>query len=269
MISFPNAKINIGLNIVSKRADGFHNLSSCFYPVPCSDVLELIPAQVTHFVSSGLEIPGQADQNLCLKAYDLLAKDHIIKPYKIHLHKTVPIGAGMGGGSADAAFTLKMLNELNQLQLSTDGLINYARQLGSDCAFFIENTPKYCFNKGDEFEPISLSLKGYHLVLVNPNIHISTAMAYAGVVPQSPKYDLRQLIQQPISNWKNTVINDFEVSLFPKYPMIKAIKDNLYDLGAVYAAMTGSGSTVFGIFENEPNINIFNQYWVYSSKLLI
>lgn len=267
MVTFPNAKINIGLNIVGKRVDGFHDIESVFYPIPCHDVLELTPSESISFKSYGIEIPGQSTGNLCLKAYNLLKADFDLPAYNIHLLKAIPIGAGMGGGSADGAFTLKLLNQLNQLNITNTQLENYAKKLGSDCAFFIENKPKYCSEKGDVFEEIEFSLAGKYLVLVNPNIHISTAEAYAGVTPQKPENNLRKLLAQPIETWKQNVVNDFEKSLFPKYPVIKLIKEKLYNLGAQYASMTGSGSTCYGLFENEIDLEAFSDFWTFQQKL--
>jgi 4-diphosphocytidyl-2-C-methyl-D-erythritol kinase len=258
MLTFPNAKINIGLNITEKRSDGFHNIESVFYPVEWCDALEIIPNQNTDatnavFQSSGLAIPGNESSNLCLKAWNLL-QDRINVPPMIHLHKVIPMGAGLGGGSADGAFMLKMLNEVYELKLSNDELKDFARKLGSDCAFFIENRPVFCYNKGDEFEDFKLDLKGKFVVLVNPDIHISTAEAYSGVSPKKPEIALKTALSQPISEWKKIVKNDFEENLLLKYPTIAAVKATLYQAGAVYASMTGSGSTVYGIFEQESDL---------------
>ena len=258
MLTFPNAKINIGLNITEKRSDGFHNIESVFYPVEWCDALEIIPNQNPDaidavFQSSGLAIPGNESSNLCLKAWNLL-QERINVPPMIHLHKVIPMGAGLGGGSADGAFTLKMLNEVYELKLSNDELKDFARKLGSDCAFFIENRPVFCYNKGDEFENFKLDLKGKFVVLVNPDIHISTAEAYSGVSPKKPEIALKMALSQPISEWKKIVKNDFEENLLLKYPTIAAVKATLYQAGAVYASMTGSGSTVYGIFEQESDL---------------
>ncbi len=268
MINFPNAKINIGLHITEKRPDGFHNLESCFYPVGWSDVLEVIPANEFSFTSSGIEIPGDPAKNLCVKAYELLKKDFSLPPLAMHLLKIVPIGAGMGGGSSDSAFTLTLLNQVYHLQLSTETLENYARKLGSDCAFFIQNKPVYCYEKGDQFADISLSLKGKYIVLVYPNLHISTAEAYAGVRPQAPAVNLREALQRPLSEWRHCVQNDFEKGLFQKYPILPELKTLMYSQGAEYASMTGSGSTIYGIFEKEVNFqNILPNYTVWQGEL--
>lgn len=268
MVTFPNAKINIGLYITEKRADGFHNLESCFYPVGWCDILEILPAETLSFKSTGLDIPGNPESNLCLKAYHLLKQDFDVSPVSIHLHKVVPIGAGMGGGSADCAFTIKTLNEFFALHLSVEQMENYARKLGSDCAFFIQNRPQYCFGKGDEFANIAIDLAGKYIVLVNPNIHISTAEAYSGVKPQKSNIDLQEVLQKPVNEWKDLVKNDFEKHLLPKYPIIENIKNQLYELGATYASMTGSGSTVFGVFDEEIETKIhFEKYSIWQGKL--
>lgn len=268
MVTFPNAKINIGLNIVGKRPDGFHDLSSCFYPVNWSDALEILTADKLSFTSSGLSIPGDANSNLCLRAYHLLAKDFDLPLVSIHLLKAVPIGAGLGGGSADATFTIKVLNQLFSLALSTEKQQDYARSLGSDCAFFIKNIPMYCFGKGDQFEDIPLRLTGKWVVLVNPGLHISTAEAYAGVTPQPPTGDLSELLQRPIGQWRSFVVNDFERNLFKKYSVLPQIKEKLYTLGAQYASMSGSGSTVYGIFDQEPDLaNNFQNSTVWKGEL--
>lgn len=268
MVVFPNAKINIGLNIVEKRNDGFHNIESCFYPVGWSDALEILPANTFSFQSDGISIPGDPATNLCTKAYNMLAADYEFEPVNIHLLKAVPIGAGLGGGSSDAAFTIKALNELFGLKISLEKQLDYARRLGSDCAFFIENKPVYCLEKGDRFEEISLTLAGKWIVLVNPELHISTAEAYAGIQPLKSETDLRDILKKPMESWNRVVKNDFETSLFPKYPVLKEIKESLYSEGAKYAAMSGSGSTLFGIFDEEKGLSgNFDQYKVWQGYL--
>ncbi|MFD2571247.1 4-(cytidine 5'-diphospho)-2-C-methyl-D-erythritol kinase [Spirosoma soli] len=268
MLVFPNAKINLGLRITEKRADGFHNLQSCFYPVGWSDALEVIPADTFSFTSAGLPIPGDLDKNLCVKAYNLLKADYDLPPVQMHLHKIIPIGAGLGGGSADAAFALKLLNERFELGIDVTQLEDYARKLGSDCAFFIRNEPMYCLEKGDVFEKIAVDLSGYYVLLVYPNFAISTAEAYAAIKPRQPEIALREQLLAPIETWRTTIHNDFEDSLFPTYPLLAEIKQQLYDADAVYASMSGSGSTLYGIF-NAPVIvpNQFKYYSVWQSKL--
>lgn len=252
MVVFPNAKINIGLNVVEKRPDDFHNIESVFYPVfDLYDVLEVVENLDNNqviFTSTGINIPGKEEGNLCVKAYQLITTDYNLPPVKIHLHKVIPIGAGLGGGSSDAAFMIKALDKLFDLNLSIHQMQNYARQLGSDCAFFIENKPVYAFNKGDEFESIDVDLSDYEIKISYPDIHISTVEAYNGIVPNISKYNLRETIIQPIESWKNTIQNDFEASVFPSYPEIKQLKADMYQNGAKYAAMTGSGSAVYGVF---------------------
>ncbi|AUD05048.1 4-(cytidine 5'-diphospho)-2-C-methyl-D-erythritol kinase [Spirosoma pollinicola] len=268
MLTFPASKINLGLRITNKRPDGFHNLQSCFYPVAWGDILEVIPAAEFTFTSSGLSIPGNPAQNLCVKAYDLLKADFDLPPVKMHLHKIVPIGAGLGGGSADAAFTLKLLNDQFSIGLTNARLEEYARLLGSDCAFFIQNRPLYCTEKGDVFSEIAVDLRGYHILLVYPNLAISTAEAYGGIRPRQPTIPLCDQLVAPIDKWRTTIHNDFEDSLFPKYPILNQLKEQLYDSGAVYASMSGSGSTVYGIF-NAPVIipNQFSAHRVWEGKL--
>ncbi|WP_461088674.1 4-(cytidine 5'-diphospho)-2-C-methyl-D-erythritol kinase [Spirosoma gilvum] len=268
MIAFPTCKINIGLRITEKRPDGFHNLQSCFYPVAWGDVLETIPGTEFNFSHSGLPIPGDASTNLCVRAYNLLKADFDLPPVQMHLHKIVPIGAGLGGGSADAAFTLKLLNDQFHLGLSIQQLEDYARQLGSDCAFFIQNRPQYCLEKGDVFSDIPVDLTGYYILLVYPNLAISTAEAYAGVRPHQPEAPLLDQLQAPIDTWRATIHNDFEDSLFPRYPVLADIKQQLYTAGAVYASMSGSGSTVYGIFNAPiPTPDQFQEYNVWQGKL--
>ncbi|GAB2547071.1 4-(cytidine 5'-diphospho)-2-C-methyl-D-erythritol kinase [Rufibacter soli] len=253
MIQFPNAKINLGLQLVEKRPDGFHNLVSCFYPVQWTDALEILPAVgESTFTLSGLPVPGEPMANLCWKAYQLLQKDFGLPPIQMHLHKVIPMGAGLGGGSSDASCTLKLLNSLFDLGLSSEQLESYARQLGSDCAFFVQNKPVLAVEKGDVFEPISVDLSGWHIVLVYPNLAISTAEAYAGVLPRFPENSLKTLLAKDLSTWKDTVVNDFEASLFPKYPLLPEIKQQLYGMGAEYASMSGSGSTMYGLFKTAP-----------------
>ena len=251
MILFPNAKINVGLRIKSKRADGYHELETIFYPVNYCDVLEILPSDEIAFTSSGIDIPG--DGNLCLDAYHLLKQDFNIPAVHIHLHKIIPIGAGLGGGSSDAAFTLKGLNDIFDLQLSSEQLRIYAVQIGADCPFFIENKPMLATGIGEVLESIDLDLSAYHIAIVKPDIHVSTAEAYSGVTPKEPLCSLRDLIKSPIKEWQFQ--NDFEQSVFSKHPAIKELKNLLYKQGAVYAAMSGSGSSVYGLFESRPNLN--------------
>lgn len=255
MIVFPNAKINLGLNVISKRADGFHNLETCFYPIPYRDAVEIIPGNPLQFKSSGLPIPGDPTANLCVKAYQLLKQYYPQLPsVHIHLHKVIPMGAGLGGGSSDGAFTLSLINQKFELGLSDADLEKYASILGSDCPFFIRNKPVFATGRGTEFKPIPVSLSGKFICLLHPDLHISTKEAYAGVKPAKPSKSLFDLLKKPITTWKDTVKNDFEVSAFRKYPELAKIKQELYQNGALYASMTGSGSCMYGIFEQKTEI---------------
>lgn len=252
MIVFPNCKINLGLQILNKREDGFHDLETVFYPVPFRDALEIIPNNntETEFTGTGLTVDGNDADNLCVKAYQLLKKDFPQLPaVKIHLHKTIPMGAGLGGGSADAAFMLKLLNNKFKLNLSTPQLLNYALQLGSDCPFFIINKPCFATGRGEILEEVPVDLSAYKIVLINPGIHINTGWAFSNITPAPSKKSIKAIIHQPIASWKDELINDFENSVFAAHPQIKEIKEILYSHNAIYAAMSGSGSTVFGIFE--------------------
>ncbi len=249
MILFPNAKINIGLNIISKRPDGYHNLESIFYPIAIRDALEVIEADQLRFSSSGIAIPGNADDNLCLKAYHLLKRDFPKLPaLHIHLHKHIPIGAGLGGGSADASFFIRLLNQKFSLGIDNSQMEQYASKIGSDCAFFIQNKPAYALEKGDQLSPLNLDLSSYFMVLVMPDVQVSTAEAYQGVRPMPVSVPLSELLKLPVEEWKLHIKNDFETSVFSKYPLISGIKTALYDAGALYASMSGSGSSVYGIF---------------------
>lgn len=254
MIRFPNAKINLGLQVTHKRADGFHNLCSIFYPVGWSDALEIIPSTNFEFTQSGIAVQGDPADNLCVKVYDWMQAEYNLPAVKIHLHKNIPVGAGLGGGSADAAFTMKMLNDLFTLNLCNLQMQEAIKPFGSDCAFFIENKPTLAVNKGDEFEAISVSLKGKYVVMMYPDLFISTKEAYSGVVPVKPNFILQEIDSKPIETWKPDMLNDFEKSLFPTYPLLAEIKNILYAQGAAYASMSGSGSTIFGIFEKETNL---------------
>ncbi|RYF22974.1 MAG: 4-(cytidine 5'-diphospho)-2-C-methyl-D-erythritol kinase, partial [Flavobacteriales bacterium] len=235
--------------LTEKRADGYHNLQTVFYPIKLRDVVELVDAPETSCVIEGIDIPGNADDNICLKAFKTLQKDFDLPNQQIVLLKNIPVGAGLGGGSADAAFLIKLVNDKFKLGLSVAQMQDYARVLGADCAFFIENRPAYAFAKGDEFEAIEVDLSAYFMVLVKPNIHVSTAEAYANVAVGMPENDLRKTIKLPISEWKDSIKNDFETSVFKKYPEIDLIKTQLYNAGATFALMSGSGSSVFAIFK--------------------
>lgn len=254
MISFPNAKINLGLDIVSKRPDGYHNLETIFYPIQIKDALEITESAENTaytFHCNGLEVDGPPENNLVIKALNLLKQSHKIPNVDIHMIKHIPFGAGLGGGSADASFTLKMLNTMFNLGISVKQLEAYAAQLGADCAFFIQNKPVFASGIGNIFKQIDLSLKGYYLILVKPDVHISTAQAFSQITPSTPSHSLLEIIKKPVDEWKYVMKNDFEKSVFPLFPIIEQVKNDLYQHGACYASMSGSGSSVFGIFKTE------------------
>ena len=285
MITFPNAKINIGLNVVAKREDGYHDIETVFYPVLLQDALEikpmrpLDPAQIRKRIEAGLlvqpddvflpyhrlfrrredipccslemtgnEFPFSAADNLVVKAYLMLQQDFDLPSIDIKLHKHIPSSAGLGGGSSDCAFMITLLNRRFNLRMRDGMMERYAARLGSDCAFFITNAPSFATGRGEILNPIGLSLKGYTILLVKPDIAVKTADAYASVTPHRPEISLADAVMRPVSEWKDCVFNDFEPSVFAKHPLLAEIKQKLYDLGAEYAAMTGSGSTIYGIF---------------------
>ncbi|WP_319479033.1 4-(cytidine 5'-diphospho)-2-C-methyl-D-erythritol kinase [uncultured Draconibacterium sp.] len=252
MITFPNAKINIGLNVVEKRADGYHNLETIFYPVKLADALEVVDVEETSFSSSGIEIDAAPESNLVYKAYSLLAGDFNLPPVKMHLHKVIPFGAGLGGGSADAAFALKMLNDYFSLGLTITQLEDYAARIGADCPFFIQNKPTFAYGIGDRFKPVNIDLSAFEIVIVKPPFSVGTPQAYQNIVPVKPDFNLLEIDQLPIEEWKSVVKNDFEKSVFPQFSEIEDLKNKLYEAGAVYASMSGSGSAVFGIFRHLP-----------------
>lgn len=254
MICFPNCKINLGLNITSKRTDGYHNIETVFYPVPLTDVLEVVKSEKNEFSTSGDTIAGKPEDNLCLAADAAVKKRYNIGSVKIHLHKVIPSGAGLGGGSSDAAFMIKLLDEEFKLGMTKIELHTMASELGSDCAFFIENKPVFAQGRGNEFEDHPLDLSGYHLMLVKPAYGVPTAQAYSCVIPAPSKESLKNIRKDNIHNWKNFVKNDFENSVFAKFPELSAIKQQLYDMGALYASMSGSGSCMYGLFEKEINV---------------
>ena len=259
MVVFPNAKINIGLAVTEKRSDGFHNINTIMYPIRIFDVLEIIHSDDLRFTSSGIDIPGDINSNLCLKAFHLLKKDFNISDVRIHLHKNIPIGAGLGGGSSDAAFTLKALNSLFNLQIDSGDLQDYAKKLGSDCAFFIENRPVYAFEKGDVFEQIYFHWN-FNVVIVYPNIHISTALAYEGINPSFENSEILKSINFHPEKWNQLIKNDFEINVSKKFPVIEEIKRQFYNNGAVYSAMSGSGSAVYGLFNSNVNLSDLEKY---------
>lgn len=271
MIVFPNCKINLGLSVIQKRSDGFHELETVFYPLPVHDILEIVFLKKLRgrpgipFSESGLKIEGDKNSNLCIKALKLLKKKFPQMPsVQLHLHKMIPTGSGLGGGSSDAAFTLKVLNEICGLNLSKEQLITYAAQSGSDCPFFIINKPCFSKGRGELMEEITLDLSPFTIVLANPGIAINTREAFAEITPSRTEISVKEIISKPVETWKNDLTNDFEKTIFPQYPEIAKIKTDMYRAGALYASMSGSGSTVFGIFSKEksPGMSFPSNYFV-------
>lgn len=270
MVSFPPCKINLGLNVIRKRPDGYHDIETCFYPLPWTDILEVIKSDSFQFTSSGISIPGSSDDNLCVKAYTLLNNEFNLGPVRIHLHKIIPMGAGLGGGSSDAAHTLLLLNDVFDLKLTATDLQQYASWVGSDCSFFIQDKPMIGSGRGEMLSPIDLKLKGKFIVIIKPDIHVSTAKAYAGIKPAASETPLRNIIDQPVSQWKARLVNDFEKTVFDRHPRIKEIKEELYQHSALYASMSGSGSSVFGIFDHPVDLqNEFSAETYWSGKLTV
>lgn len=270
MIVFPNAKINIGLDILRKRKDGFHDIESVFYPIQLKDVLEIVESENSNnsFEQTGVKVNSKKGDNLCEKALKSLKEKYDFPATKMHLHKVIPMGAGLGGGSSNASFVLKAANELYNLSLDNEQLETIAAQLGSDCPFFIENTPMIAKGRGEILSKLNLSLKEYFLVLVHPAIHISTPKAYSMISPSTPEQTLLDRISQPIEKWKDIIKNDFEAPLFKEFPQLKLIKEKLYESGAIYAAMTGSGSALYGIFRDKVDLaNEFKDYFVFQEWL--
>jgi len=252
MIQFPNCKINLGLSILAKRADGYHKLETVFYPIAVSDALEILPAANLTMTQTGIAVPGDPAQNLCLKAYHLLKKDFPTLPaVQMHLHKNIPMGAGLGGGSSDGTAALIILNQQFSLGLNDQQLIDYASQLGSDCPFFVHNKACHATGRGEILTPIHLDLSNYQFLLVHPGVHIATAWAFQQLNPHTKSESIQSIIEKPITDWKNSLINDFEAPVFKAEPKLLVIKDQLYQLGAIYASMSGSGSSLFGIFPKD------------------
>ena len=268
MIRFAPAKINIGLKVLNKRSDSYHNLDSIFYPIPLYDILEFGLSDEFDLVTTGLSVSGNVDDNLIFKAFELMRNYHNIGGLKVHLHKLIPMGAGLGGGSSDAANTLIAINQLYNLHLDDDTLVKYALELGADCPFFIYQKPLRAMETGSRFQDLSLDLSGNYLVLVKLNIHISTAEAYAGVALEGQDANLdMELLNEP-DLWKDKYINSFEKHLFQSYPLLANLKDSLYNQGAFFASMSGSGSTIYGLFKDKPDIpEAWEQYFVFISKL--
>ena len=270
MICFPNAKINLGLNITEKRNDGFHNIETIFYPVGWCDALEIIEStnsQEFQLHLSGIQISGNVTDNLLYKAYQLIKAICPVPNINVYLHKHIPMGAGLGGGSSDAAYFINLLCNQFNLAITEHQRLNVAKQLGSDCAFFINNTPVFAYEKGDIFKPVDINLSQYHIAVIYPNVHSNTKEAYSLVKPQQPTKSILDIIQQPIETWKHELVNDFELSIFSKYPVVQKTKTDLYNLGALYACMSGSGSAVFGIFNQEPDLKHLTEFPHWTGKL--
>jgi 4-diphosphocytidyl-2-C-methyl-D-erythritol kinase len=269
MVLFPNVKINLGLHVIRKRSDGYHDIETVFYPLAFYDIIEAISSPGSErsfqFTNSGLSLPIDRTNNLCVKAYELLKKDFPDLPaVHFHLHKLIPAGAGLGGGSADAAFTLVLLNKKFNLGLGTEKLLDYALRLGSDCPFFIINQPCIATGRGEFLQKIQCDLSNWNFIIVNPGIHVDTASAFSKITPEKSGLSLKELIKEPVGSWKGLITNDFEEPVFAMHPEIKNIKEQLYAAGAVYASMTGSGSSVYGMFEKDkpPTLKLPRNYFV-------
>lgn len=264
MLSFPNCKINLGLAVTEKRPDGFHNIETVFYPINWCDTLEILESKNGpdfELTTSGIPISGSPDNNLIYKAWKAISVIKQLPPIRVHLHKNLPMGAGLGGGSSDAAFFINLLDSKFNLTLSINEKLQTASALGSDCAFFIQNKPVFAIGKGNEFSEINISLNNYYILLVYPAIHSNTKEAYEGLTPKKAPVSIRSIVEtMPVEQWKNTLVNDFENSIFNKYPAIRELKNQMYASGALYASMSGSGSSVFGIFDSEPNLQLPEGY---------
>ena len=266
MVVFPGCKINLGLTITSKRSDGFHNLESVFYPIALTDILEVVPSDHFAIYTSGIPIAGDHSDNLVVKAYYQLQDIYALPPVRVHLHKLVPMGAGLGGGSADGAAMLVLLNQLFDLKMSIHECEERADQLGSDCAFFIRNEPAYIQGKGEQVTPIQFNLSDYFIQLINPGIHVNTAAAFSGIQPGKRSFDLETITSKSPNQWGDRVKNDFEDTILPIHPVIAEIKKKLASKGALYTSMTGTGSSVYGIFKDKPS-PLFPDYFEYINRL--
>lgn len=261
MKTFPCAKINLGLYVTERRPDGYHNLETIFYPIPLCDELTIEPSAVDSLTVTGIPVEGSADDNLVWRVVGLLRSEGLsVPPVGIHLDKRIPMGAGLGGGSSDASFAMRMLNQMFELGLSDDDMERRLSRLGADCPFFVRCRPVFATGIGDQFQPIGLSLSGLHLLLVKPADHVSTREAYSQIRPARPPHDLTQSIMRPIGEWQQLVANDFEASVFPQHPTIATIKRDLLRCGALYAAMSGSGSSVFGLFAQVPDADLLRHF---------
>ena len=251
MIVYPHAKINLGLQIKRRRSDGFHEIETAFYPVDMTDILEIKPSQEPQLFLSGVTVEGAPEDNLCMKAYSMLQADFDLPPVQLHLHKQIPVGAGLGGGSSDGAYTLRLLNEYFSLGINNLKLEEYAAVLGSDCPAMLYKRPLLATGRGEQIAPCNVDLSGFHILVCTPDIFISTAQAYAQVHPKEPKQLLRDVLSLPVEAWKEHVVNDFEAALFPHYPLLREYKEKIYAFGALYASLSGSGSALYGIFRSK------------------
>ena len=266
MIGFANAKINIGLQIIGRRSDGYHLINTVMYPVrEFNDVVEIVPSKSFGLVTTGLPLDVVTEKNLVYKAYQLLKDHYNLPPVNIFLHKIIPYGAGLGGGSSDAAQVILLVNKLFNLGLSTEQMKDFASRLGADCAFFIENTPALATGTGTELTALDLNLDSYNIVILKPDFGISTKEAYSMVKPSEPGFDLAQIAKLPVEKWKDYIVNDFERFLFPKYPVLADIKSRLYDSGALYASLSGSGSALYGIFPDKTDLTLFGDIFAWQS----
>jgi len=273
MICFPNAKINIGLRVTGKRPDGYHNIESILYPIGLTDILEVseqekVSGKGISLDTTGIKMDTPLKENLVFRTAELLRKEYSIPPLSIHLHKLIPIGSGLGGGSSDTAFLLRLLNKKFNIGITEEKLFSIASGLGSDCPFFLNNTSAFISGRGEEIQQMHLNLNRLYLVVVYPDIHIDTSFAYSQITPSKPGLSLQKLIKYPINQWKENIINDFEKPVFSKYPNIRKIKEKLYRMGAIYSSLTGSGSAVYGLFDKETETDgQFGHYLVWQEQL--
>ena len=269
MILFPPCKINIGLHVLHKRNDGYHAIDSLMYPVSICDILEVIKSDTFEFTNSGITIPGDGQMNICIKAFHLMQKEYGISPIKIHLHKVIPMGGGLGGGSSDGTYTLRAINDLFNLDLTEERLQELAAQLGSDCPFFVKAVPQVATGRGEVLAAVDFSLQGMYLYMVNIGIHVSTAQAFSKVAFYKKQETISELIKNPFDQIKDELINSFESSVFDSYPILNEIKSIFFEEGAVYAAMSGSGSTMYGIFKTCPEKGMFKNFDLFFEEIVL
>jgi len=264
MVVFPNCKINLGLHVLRKRTDGYHDIETVMYPVELNDALEFIPNEKDSLTVTGITFEQKnITDNLVYKALAIIRKYKKVPPIKIHLHKAIPSGAGLGGGSSNASFMLTALNEEFNLGFSTEDLQQIALEIGSDCPFFISNIPSLSQGRGEILTALDVDISSYYIIIVSPQVHVSTAEAYSLIKPNDSRDSLSQIIEKPITEWSKLLVNDFEEPIFKKHPILKDIKSQLYEKGALYSSMSGSGSAIYGIFNLKPNtFDLSNKYRV-------